>query len=480
MTIPLHKKLKKFFTFKKKVFARLAKMSLWFSLGAIVGFFFFASFLYIAYKQTHTNLIYEGVMVNGINFGGKTKEELRAYYAEKNKHVRNTLFVLKNNDVIATISARQIDFGYDEDLLAQQAMSLGRSNNLLSNMSIMLQAYLTGVELSPAYHYKEDKLDKLIAPLQKKIDVKPVDGQFTFTNGKVTAFKLSKDGKAVDTVSLKKHIINYLLSTLLSDMEQTITLDIPITITKPAVSTEKINNMGIKELIGHGTSLFMHSIPNRVYNIGLASSRVNGVLIPPGETFSFTKTIGDITALTGYKQAYVIQNGKTVLGDGGGVCQVSTTLFRAALAAGLPIVERHPHAYRVGYYEEDSAPGIDAATYYPDVDLKFKNDTGHYILIQTIFDPETLRLTFDLYGTSDGREAIINQPVILSTSPAPDTLYQDDPTLPKGEVKQIDFAAAGANVYFTRIVKKDGKVIISDKFVSNYRPWQAIFLRGTM
>src|SRR6185369_2467224 len=295
MTIPLQKKIKKIFPFKKKNIARLTKMSLWFMLGAVVGFFFFASFLYIAYKQTHTNLIYEGVMVNGVNFGGKTGDELRAYYAEKNKHVRNTSFILKHDSVIATISARQIDFGYDEDLLAQQAMSLGRSNNLLSNMSIMLQAYLTGVELSPAYHYKEDKLNKLIVPIQKKIDVKPVDGLFTFTGGKVTAFKLSKDGKSVDTVSLKKHIINYLLSTLLSDMEQTITLDIPITTTQPAVSTEKINNMGIKELIGHGTSLFHHSIENRIYNVGLASSRVNGVLIPPGQVFSFTKTIGDIT-----------------------------------------------------------------------------------------------------------------------------------------------------------------------------------------
>jgi len=480
MTIPLHKKLKKVFTFKKKIVARLAKMSLWFTLGALVGFFFFASFLYIAYKKTHTNVIYEGVMVNGVNFGGQTQDELRAYYAEKNKHVRNTSFILKGeNNIIATISARQIDFGYDENLLAQQAMSLGRSDNLFSNMSIMLQAYVAGIELSPAYHYKEDKLDKLIAPIQKQIDVKPVDALFTFTGGKVTAFKLSNDGKAVDTVTLKKHIINTLLSTLLSNMEQTITMDIPVIVTKPGITTEKVNNLGIKELIGHGTSLFQHSIENRIFNIRLAASRVNGALIAPGETFSFTKTIGDITALTGYKQAYVIQNGKTVLGDGGGVCQVSTTLFRAALNAGLPIVERHPHAYRVGYYEEDSAPGVDAATYYPDVDLKFKNDTGHSILIQTIFDPNELRLTFDLYGTSDGRETIINQPVILSESPAPDALYQDDPTLPKGELKQVDFAAGGANVYFTRTVKKDGKVIISDKFVSNYRPWQAIYLRGT-
>src|SRR5205085_743367 len=129
-----------------------------------------------------------------------------------------------------------------------------------------------------------------------------------------------------------------------------------------------------------------------------------GVLIAPGQVFSFSKAIGEVSSFTGYKQAYVIENGKTVLGDGGGVCQVSTTLFRAALNAGLPIVERHPHAYRVQYYEEDSGPGIDAAVYVPSVDLKFKNDTGHHILIQAYADVENLRLTFDLYGANDGRE----------------------------------------------------------------------------
>ncbi len=111
--------------------------------------------------------------------------------------------------------------------------------------------------------------------------------------------------------------------------------------------------------------------------------------------------------------------------------------------------------------------------------MKFKNDMGHHILIQSYVDTTNLRLTFDLYSTKDDREVIINQPVILSETPAPPPLYQDDPALSKGEVSQVDFSANGAKVYFTRIVKKDGKVTLNDKFTSNYRPWQAIFLRGT-
>jgi vancomycin resistance protein YoaR len=253
----------------------------------------------------------------------------------------------------------------------------------------------------------------------------------------------------------------------------------PVNVVKPEITNENVNSLGITDLIGEGTSLFYHSIENRIYNIQLAANRLNGLLIAPGEVFSFDKALGDVSSFTGYKQAYVIENGKTVLGDGGGVCQVSTTLFRAALHAGLPIVERNPHAYRVGYYEEDSGPGIDAAVYVPSVDLKFRNDTGHSILIQAFADTQNLRLTFDLYGTKDNRVVTIGDPVVSSQTPAPATLYQDDPTLPKGEVKQVDFAADGANVYFTRTVSKDGKVVIADKFISNYRPWQAVYLRGT-
>ncbi|PIZ99475.1 MAG: hypothetical protein COX78_01805 [Candidatus Levybacteria bacterium CG_4_10_14_0_2_um_filter_35_8] len=253
----------------------------------------------------------------------------------------------------------------------------------------------------------------------------------------------------------------------------------PIKKTKPAITTDKANKLGIKEVIGTGTSLFQHSIPGRIFNVTLASSRINGILVGPGETFSFNKALGDVSSFTGYKQAYIIKDGRTVLGDGGGVCQVSTTLFRAILNAGLPILERQAHAYRVGYYEQDSSPGLDATVYSPSPDLKFKNDTENNILIQSFVDPSILRLTFVLYGTLDGRQVNMTKPIILSQTPPPPAIYQDDPTLTKGEIKQVDFAAWGANVYFTRQVTKNGKEIISDKFVSNYRAWQDIFLKGT-
>ncbi len=202
-------------------------------------------------------------------------------------------------------------------------------------------------------------------------------------------------------------------------------------------------------------------------------------MIAPGEIFSLNQTIGEVSASTGYKNAYVIKDGRTVLGDGGGVCQVSTTMFRAALAAGLPIVERRAHAYRVGYYEQDAKPGFDATVYAPSTDLKFKNDTKEYLLIETKTDTRNYTLEINLYGTDDGRVVEIGVPRVFGTTPPPEDLYIDEPTLPAGVVEQIDWKAWGATSVFDYVVKRDGEIVTEKTFYSVYKPWQAVFLRGT-
>ncbi|MBI4084710.1 MAG: VanW family protein [Candidatus Levybacteria bacterium] len=452
---------------------------LWFFLGALLGLFFFTSFLFIFYRNAYKDVVYPGIIVNNIDFGGKSKEEVKEYFDNKNAATAQATLTFSAQDMTATTSAKNLNLGFDSNLLSNQAYTIGRSENFLSNLSLIFQAYLNGVFLPASYHYSEEKLDAFFQPMKQQLTVLPVDAVFTFENGKVAEFRSHSDGQEPDFKTVKEDLSEMMPKLLTSGKPQSLTFRIPIKTLTPKITTEKVNNMGINELVASGTSLFHGSIANRIYNIGLASGRLNGVLVKPGEVFSFAKAVGDVSKLTGYKEAYIIENGRTILGDGGGVCQVSTTLFRAALNAGLPIKERNQHAYRVHYYEEDSGPGIDAAVYVPSVDLKFKNDTGHWLLIQSVVDTQAMRLTFEIYGTKDGREVIVNDPVILSQAPAPEPLRQDDPTLPKGQVKQVDWAAPGARVYFTREVKKDGKMVISDKFTSNYRPWQAVYMVGT-
>ncbi len=457
----------------------VAKGILWFGTGVSLGLFLIISFIFIFFQKKYDHFIYPGIMVNGINFGGKTELEVKKFFAKKNENIAETKFVFVEDEDIATISARKLNFGYNEELLAKQAYSIGRSSDLIANMSLVFQAYLHGVNLPPSYRYSSENLESLLLPIVQKIHIPATDALFAFQDNKVVTFRPSSDGQEVNMQLVKNIVEGKTLNVTSLEKPQTIVINIPIIVVKPKITTEKVNSLGIKELISSGTSLFQHSIPNRIFNITLASTRLNGILVAPNEVFSFDNALGDVSAFSGYQQAYVIQNGRTVLGDGGGVCQVSTTFFRALLNAGLPIIERHAHAYRVGYYEQDSPPGFDATIYVPSVDLKFKNDTGNYILIQTTIDPSVERLTFSLYGTKDGRTVSISKPVITNQTTPPAPLYQDDPTLPKGVIKQIDFAAPGASVYFTRQVNKNEKEIISDKFVSNFQPWRAVYLRGT-
>ncbi len=457
----------------------ILKMSFWFLTGAILTFAFVTFFGFFVYEKLFDGKVFLGISVNNVDFSGKTNSQVKQYFSDENYSIANVKFTLTSDYGIATVSAKEIGFGFDENLPAEQAYSIGRSGNFITDLSTLLQAYFNGVNLPAIYTLNRNELAASVKPLSNKIKQQPVNAVFKFENGRVTTFLPSSNGREINMDRLENAIILQAPKIFKSNGKNIITIQIPITILKPAISTEKANSLGIKELIGEGHSLFYDSITSRIYNINLAASRLNGILVAPGETFSFDKALGDVSAFTGYQQAYIIQNGKTVLGDGGGVCQVSTTFFRALLNAGLPIVERHAHAYRVGYYEEDSPPGFDATIYVPTVDLKFTNDTGNYILIQSTVDLNNDSLSFYLYGTSDGRTVTISKPVISNQKPPPPPLYQNDPTLPNGEVKQTDFAAWGADVYFTRNVTKNGKTVIYDKFVSDYQPWQAVYLVGT-
>jgi len=234
--------------------------------------------------------------------------------------------------------------------------------------------------------------------------------------------------------------------------------------------------LGITQLIGEATTYYAGSTQSRKNNIFEAISRFDGVIIAPGEEFSFNTALGDISPETGFVQGKIILGGRTVDGVGGGVCQVSTTLYRAALTAGLPISERSSHGYRVGFYEQGNfPPGLDAAIYQPTQDLRFVNDTGHHILIETSVFHGSDSVQFRLYGTNAGRQVVMEGPTIRNMTPPPATLYEVNSELAPGQSLQVDWAKEGADVTWTRIIlDASGQEIRRDTIYTHYMPWAAV------
>lgn len=318
------------------------------------------------------------------------------------------------------------------------------------------------------YDLNEELLKKLTYEVREIVDNKPRARVTKFEGDKVLDFEINQEGSVLDEANFRKNFRRKLFS-------EEYSMELP---------SVKIGNnfpkesYGINHLIGVGKSTYFHSIDSRVHNLALAAEKLNGTLVAPGEEFSFLQNVGPISSSTGFQTAYVISEGRTVLGEGGGVCQTSTTLFRAALNSGLPITSRYPHAYRVGYYEQDAKAGFDASVFYPSLDLKFKNDTGHYVLIQTEVDKKNYAMTFYLFGTKDGRKVEITEPKLYGYIPTPAAEYVEDKSLRPGEIKQIDFPASGITSEFERTVTKDGTQLYKDVYKSTYSPWKAIYLKG--
>ncbi len=255
---------------------------------------------------------------------------------------------------------------------------------------------------------------------------------------------------------------------------------------EPAVNdTKTAAELGITELVNMESTYFYGSSEARVQNIEKAASEFHGLLVPPGATFSMAANMGEVSLDNGYSEALIIYNGRTIEGVGGGVCQVSTTLFRTAFFAGFPIIERYPHAYRVSYYEktagngrDSNLAGLDATVYVPLVDLKFTNDTPYWLLMETYVDRASNRLTWKFYSTSDGRsvEWLTTGPVNVVEAKKP--IYKLNKELDAGKIKQVDWEADGADVKIERSVFRDGGLFFSDSFYTHYDPWRAIYEYG--
>lgn len=331
--------------------------------------------------------------------------------------------------------------------------------------------------LSIVDDFNTEKIDSYVALISESVDRPSQNALFQFDEyeDKVVSFKPAKNGLSVQTDKLRLSLQEEIES-LIENSEANF-IEVAVYETAPTITNSEVNDLGIQTLLGHGESTYYHSSVSRRHNVEFAAGKLNGVLVPPGEEFSFNRTLGEVSQATGFKQALIIKEGRTLLDDGGGVCQDSTTMFRAILDAGLPITSWQNHSFRVGYYEQNSKPGFDATVFSPAPDLRFINDTPNHILIQT--RANNMKLEYDLFGTDDERRVTISNYAQWDASPPPPDLYQDDPTLPAGEIKKVESAVPGLKTKFDYTVTRDGETIFEKTFYSVYQPWQAVYMRGT-
>ena len=357
--------------------------------------------------------------------------------------------------------ARELMDGHIELVAPGQRWSIARED-LAEDMRVVGPAEAPDVTVDVSYR-AFDRVAREIADTLRVAAVEPkirVDRE-----GNVVPLVQGTPGRTIDGEGLWSRV-----RTAFDRGQQRV--NVPLVITQPSITRLSAGELQFNNLIAQGVSRFSGSSGNRIHNINNGSRLIDGTVIPPGETFSFNATVGPITAGNGFVEGLVIAPSRTEPGIGGGICQVSTTLFRAAFWAGLPISERWQHAYRVGYYElgPNNPPGFDAAIWQPAQDLAFTNDTPNHILIRRILDLHRETLSFRLMGPSLEREVTLESWKGAEIEPPP-LRVEPSTELAPGEIEKTDSAIPGLRTVITRHVRLGGRVIAKDRFPSVFLPW---------
>ncbi len=346
--------------------------------------------------------------------------------------------------------------------------------DLLEVQNTPSSSFVFGFDLTSTTAY----LQNVVAP---GIDKEPIEAKFSIgSSGKVSEFLGSSPGKSLDVARVYQQMNDLLI--MRNNAKSTAGSEIVLLpdLVEPKVKTGDVNDLGISEVLGIGYSNYGGSPRNRIRNIRHAvKNKLNGLLIKPGEVFSLLGALKPFTLEAGYLPELVIKGDKIEPEIGGGLCQIGSTVFRAAMNSGFPIVERRNHSLVVSYYNDprNGLPGTDATIYENAPDFKFKNDTGGHVLLTTQMDERTADLRFTFWGTSDGRKGSYSEPTVSKWIPHDETEYIETLDLEPGE-EECQGAHNGAHASFTYFVERSDGAVDERIFESYYRPLPEICLVG--
>jgi vancomycin resistance protein YoaR len=345
-------------------------------------------------------------------------------------------------------------------------------NKLAELLAIKAEHGTMKVEIDP------ERLTRAVEKLAQLVDTGTAEPRVAFRGGKLRITQPGQTGWQLK----QPEAVTAIMEALRQPRRE---IALPVQELTPQVTAKTLPSLGIAELVGEGRSSFAGSAEYRITNIKAGAARINGVLIPPGSEFSFNTQLGEVDDSNGFVKGYAVIGQRTQLEWGGGVCQDSTTVFRAAFWAGLPITERHAHPFYISWYDDysfpnESGPGLDATIYTGVSDLKFLNDTGHWLLMEAVADEAEQVLSVRLYGTKPNRSVSIRGPEVSNVvAPPAEPVIVTDSSEPAGTVKQTDTARKGMDITVYRVITENGVEKPPEPFFTRFKAWPNVFVKGT-
>ncbi|MFT5875669.1 MAG: vancomycin resistance protein YoaR [Clostridium sp.] len=419
----------------------------------LVGTITFTSYAYV--KVNHwDSLILPMVKIEDEDLTGKTKEEAQKIIVDKYP----SLVIKKKLDIVSdgkkyTLDYSKIDGKCKIDEAIEKAISYGRDMSMFQKYKAISNPGLKQIRIT--FEYNDEIVDQMLAKITKDINKEPVDATIKMgSNGELSITK-EVAGKQLEVDKLKSDIKSKINGTLLA---ATISIVAPVSEVNSKVTETALK--AIDTRISSYSTNFGSSASGRATNIDLSTKSIDGTILMPGDVFSFNGVVGERTAARGYQTAGVIIGDKLEQGLGGGICQVSSTLYNAILSTEIVSVERIHHTISSRYIPK----GQDATVDYGNLDYKFKNTYKYPIYIQGIIDSRNLQFNIYSNSTLTKRTYEIANEVLEVTEAKTETIQ--DPTKYEGEQEIIKVGYAGFKVKVTRKTYKDGK-LIGTKIINN-------------
>ncbi|WP_032122236.1 VanW family protein [Clostridium amazonitimonense] len=437
-------------------------------LAVLFGISVYMGYIY-KYVSSWNNYIYTGIKVESLDLSGKTKEEATSMLKEKyGEAILNKKLSVKVFDKVYDMDYSKLNSQYNIEEVVEEAFNYGKDNQMLSKYKLIKKQ--SGKEIALNFTYDPAYIDEFISNIASENNSNATNAKLTMVSSGKFQVSEGKNGYALDEEKLKNDII----SNINGKVDEEVVVEAKVDETKPTVTAEELNKVNSK-IATFSTNYAHNSTNERAVNVELSTKAINGTVLMPGEVFSYNDIVGERTRERGYKDAPVIVGNKVEDDLGGGICQVSSTLYQAVLRTGLKSVERYNHSLGTSYL----SLGLDATVAYGSLDYKFKNTFDFPIYIEGITTPNRM-LYFNIYGNSASTGRTYEMVTeVYEHIKAPVKTIQD-PNLPEGQTVVEKNGVDGSKV---KVYRKtyENNVLIDTEFLSNdvYKAIDGIVRVGT-